>query len=79
MTSVDMPKWTGTGLNPTQRAAGNHGMPRVGESLPQERTRQSVIEYQMISLENTHTSNVPLTEQFAFMYSWLYVYKDTHI
>lgn len=36
MVSVDMPKWSGTGavsqgLHPAQRAAGNHGMLRVGE------------------------------------------------
>ena len=56
----------------------------MGEIVfPKRRAHWLVIQYQMISPENIHTSNIAKTEQIIlrniFVYIYIYIYTHTHI
>lgn len=81
-TTTDMPKWMGEGprgFNPTQETIGHGGMLRRGESLPQGKAHQLVIQYQMASPENTHASNIIQTEQVIFRCICVSTYIQMHV
>lgn len=80
MTPIVTLKWMGPGV--PHKASILDKELLATNSLSQRRTHQLVTQYQMVSTENTQTSNTVQTEQVIFMYSaicYIYTYCITTI